>query len=185
MNIRSIAVFCGSQHGRLPHYDAHTRELGYILADHGVRIIYGGGNKGLMATVANAALERNGQVTGVIPELLSVQERQHQGLTELLVVDSMHTRKGLMYEKCDAAVILPGGYGTLDELFEMLTWNQLNIHDKHIFLLNSHGFYNHLVAHIHHMYNEGLLYTNPDDKISVINDPAEMIPYLNNQETPH
>lgn len=178
MDIRSIAVFCGSQHGHNPLFDEHTRLLGHLLADCGITIIYGGGNKGLMATVANAALEKNGKVIGIIPEVLTKWERQHAGLTELLIVDNMHTRKGLMYEKCDAAIILPGGYGTLDELFEMLTWNQLNIHNKHIFLLNSGGFYDHLVAHTKRMYEEGLLYSNPGDKISVLQHPQELVSYI-------
>lgn len=180
MNIRSMAVFCGSQHGRNPLFDEHTATLGRLLAEAGIRLIYGGGNKGLMATVANAVLEHKGLVTGVIPEVLSLKERRHEGLTELLIVDSMHTRKGLMYEKCDAAIILPGGFGTLDELFEMLTWNQLSIHDKHIFILNTAGFYDHLMAHIHRMYEEGLLYSNPDDKIHVFNTPEEMMGFVLN-----
>lgn len=178
MDIRSIAVFCGSHAGHNPLYAEHTKELGRLLAHAGISIIYGGGNIGLMGIVANAAMEAGGHVIGVIPEVLVTKERQHTGISELLVVDNMHTRKGLMYEKCDAAVILPGGHGTLDELFEMLTWNQLSIHDKHIFILNSAGYYNHLVAHIEHMYREGMLYSNPAEKISVISEPNEILRFL-------
>ncbi len=178
MTIRSIAVFCGSKTGNNPLFEEHTTRLGYILAQKNVTIIYGGGNKGLMAAVANAALEKSGKVIGIIPEILSELEHQHNGLTELLIVDTMHTRKMMLYEKCDAAIILPGGYGTLDEVFEMLTWNQLNIHNKAIFILNSGGFYDNLVAHINIMHEENFLYYHPDEKMTVLNNPEELIPYL-------
>ena len=178
MDIRSIAFFCGSHSGHKTLYAEHTVKLGRILADAGISIIYGGGNIGLMGIVANTAMEAGGHVIGVIPEVLVSKERQHTGISELLVVDNMHTRKGLMYEKCDAAVILPGGHGTLDELFEMLTWNQLSIHDKHIFILNSGGYYDHLVAHIDLMYREGMLYSDPSEKISVIREPEEILSFI-------
>jgi len=113
---------------------------GTLLAAHGITLVYGGGSKGLMGALADAAMAGGGQVIGVIPELLLQWEHQHEGITELIVVPDMHTRKRQMYERCDAAVVLPGGYGTLDELFEMLTWNTLNIHSKQIYLLNSGGY---------------------------------------------
>lgn len=178
MTIRSIAVFCGSKSGNNPLFEAHTTQLGHLLAEYNITVIYGGGNKGLMAAVANAALEKNGKVIGIIPEVLTQFEHQHNGLTELLIVDTMHTRKMLLYEKCDAAIILPGGYGTLDEVFEMLTWNQLNIHNKRIFFLNTGGFYDHLVAHIKIMHEEDFLYYHPNEKITVLNDPADLAQYL-------
>ena len=133
MVIQSIAVFCGSKSGNNPLFEAQTRQLGYLLADKKVTVIYGGGNKGLMGAIANAALERGGKVIGIIPKMLSDLEHKHEGLSELTIVDSMHIRKQMLYEKCDAAIILPGGYGTMDEVFEMLTWNQLSIHNKKIF----------------------------------------------------
>lgn len=178
MSIRSIAVFCGSKPGNNPLFEAHTRELGHLLASENITVIYGGGNKGLMAAVANAALEKNGRVTGIIPQLLTDLEHQHDGLTELIVVNTIHQRKQLLYEKADAAIILPGGYGTLDEVFEMLTWNQLNIHDKKIFFLNSGGFYDHLVAHIKMMQEENFLYEDPGKKITVLDEPSELLKYL-------
>ena len=178
MSIQSIAVFCGSKTGRNPLFEAHTRELGYLLADQNITVIYGGGNKGLMAAVANAALEKNGKVIGIIPKVLTDWEHQHDGLTELLVVETMHVRKQMLYEKCDAAIILPGGYGTLDEVFEMLTWNQLNIHDKKIFFLNSDGFYDHLIAHILRMQDENFLYDHPDTKMTVLQEPSDLLEYL-------
>lgn len=178
MSIKAIAVFCGSKSGNNPLFEEHTRLLGYMLAEKNISIIYGGGNKGLMAAVANAALEKNGKVIGIIPKVLKDWEHQHDGLTELHIVETMHTRKQLLYDKCDAAIILPGGYGTLDEVFEMLTWNQLSIHNKKIFFLNSNGFYDHLVAHINRMMQEDFLYGNPEEKMTILNDPKEILAFL-------
>lgn len=178
MSIQAIAVFCGSRTGNNPLFEEHTRQLGYLLAEKNITIIYGGGNKGLMAAVANAALERNGKVVGIIPQVLKDWEHQHDGLTELHIVENMHTRKQMLYDKCDAAIILPGGYGTLDEVFEMLTWNQLSIHNKKIFFLNSDGFYDHLVAHINRMMQENFLYDNPDEKMTILSKPEELLDFL-------
>src|SRR5882757_295153 len=114
MNIISAAVFCGSQNGKDPLFTTHTAELGRLLALSKIRLIYGGGNAGLMGVVANAALAEGGEVIGIIPERLKEWERHHGGLTELVVVPDMHTRKKMMYERSDAAIILPGGFGTLD-----------------------------------------------------------------------
>jgi len=178
MSIKAIAVFCGSKTGNNPVFEEHTRQLGYVLAENNITVIYGGGNKGLMAAVANAALERNGKVIGIIPEILSKWEHQHDGLTELTIVEDMHTRKQMLYEKCDAAIILPGGYGTLDEVFEMLTWNQLSIHNKKIFFLNTGGFYDHLIAHINRMHEENFLYDHPDEKMTILTEPSALKKYL-------
>lgn len=178
MSIQSITVFCGSKSGTNPLFEEHTRKMGKILAEKNVTVIYGGGNRGLMGAVANAALENNGKVIGIIPELLASFENQHDGLTELHIVDSMHSRKIMLYEKCDAAVILPGGYGTLDEVFELLTWNQLNIHNKPIFFLNTNGFYDHLIAHIDRMHQEEFLYYHPNEKMTILNKPEDIIPFI-------
>jgi uncharacterized protein (TIGR00730 family) len=178
MSIKAIAVFCGSKTGINPLFEEHTRQLGYLFAEKNISIIYGGGNKGLMAAVANAALEKKGKVIGIIPQMLKDWEHQHDGLTELHIVETMHTRKQMLYEKCDAAIILPGGYGTLDEVFEMLTWNQLSLHNKKIFFLNSDGFYDHLVAHIHRMMQEDFLYGHPDEKMTILNKPEEILAFL-------
>ena len=107
-SIRSVAVFCGSKNGNNPLFTEQTIQLGYLLAQQGIDIIYGGSNKGLMSALANAALELNGRVTGIIPEALTEWEHHHKGITELLIVDTMHTRKKMLYERCDAAIILPG-----------------------------------------------------------------------------
>ncbi len=174
MPIQSLAVFCGSKAGADPLYIAHAKQLGEMLSQKNITLIYGGGGKGLMGAVADSVMETGGKVVGVIPEVLLEWEAQHLGITELIVVPDMHIRKKKMYELCDAAVILAGGYGTLDELFEMLTWNTLNIHDKKIFLLNTNGYYNHLIAHIHQMDNEHFLYEKPEYRIVVVNSPEEI-----------
>ncbi len=174
MQYKSMAVFCGSKTGNNISFATHATQVGYLLAEKNITLIYGGGNKGLMASVANAVLEKGGKVTGIIPQVLTEWEHQHEGITELIVVESMHVRKRMLYEKCDAAIVLPGGYGTLDELFEMLTWNQLSIHDKHIYILNTDGFYDGLLIHINKMLAEGFLYNKLDKTFTVVNKPADI-----------
>lgn len=174
----AIAVFCGSKNGLDPIYSEHAELLGAALADAGFSIIYGGGNKGLMGALAEGMLARGGKITGVIPKLLIEWEHQHEGLTELIVTEGMHERKKIMYERCEAAVILPGGFGTLDELFEMLTWNQLNIHNKRIYILNSAGFYDHLILHMKQLQDNGFLYGDLSSRITFFNSPKEIIEAL-------
>lgn len=176
MKYKAMAVFCGSKSGADPLYTMHARQLGKLLAQHHITLIYGGGSKGLMGVVADAVLEEGGKVIGVIPEILVKWEHQHEGITELMVVPDMHTRKRTMYELCDAAIVLPGGYGTLDEFFEMLTWNTLNIHSKQIYVLNTAGFYNPLLAHIHQMANAGFLYEKPEQRIHFLETPEAIFP---------
>lgn len=175
MSIKSIAVFCGSKHGKNPLFTQHAKELGQILAEKNITLIYGGGNQGIMGEIANAVLAGKGKVIGIIPKILTEWEHQHHGISELHEVADMHTRKRMLYEKCDAAIILPGGYGTMDELFEILTWNQLNIHDKKIIILNSGGFYDHLIAHMHTMEAQEFLYHKIVDKLTIINEPGELV----------
>lgn len=174
MKIESVAVFCASKEGQNPVYMQHAGELGKLIAQLNLKLVYGGGNKGLMGAVANSSIKQGGTVIGVIPKVLVEWEHQHNGLTELIVVDDMHVRKKMMYELCDAAIILPGGFGTLDELFEMLTWNQLKIHDKKIYILNSGGFYRHLINHLQLLEKEGLLYDALDSRIVVCENPVEL-----------
>ena len=178
MPIHSLAVFCGSKNGNNPLYAEHTVQLGKLLAKHGVTLIYGGGNVGIMGKIADAVMEHGGTVTGVIPQVLVAWERQHNGISELFIVDDMHIRKKKMYELCDAAIILPGGFGTLDELFEMVTWNQLSIHDKMIYIINSDGFYNHLIAHINQMQKENFLYEAARERLTVLNEPRDLEVFL-------
>ena len=178
MRINSLAVFCGSKSGNNPLYEAEAKALGHLLASKKITLIYGGGNKGIMGAVSNAVLEKDGKVVGIIPEILKDREHHHAGITELIIVDDMHTRKKILYEKCDAAIILPGGFGTMDEFFEMLTWNQLSIHDKKIFILNTAGFYNHLFAFAKTMQDEGFLYDKIEDKLVVLKQADEILKYL-------
>ncbi len=178
MHIKSLAVFCGSKAGNNPRYTEDTAALGVILAEKKVTVIYGGGNKGIMGAVANASLAQGGTVVGVIPEFLASLEHRHDALTETISTKTMHERKQILYERCDAAIILPGGFGTLDELFEMLTWNQLDLHSKRIFFLNTCGFYDHLLAHLKLMEHEGFLYSMEKNPITVLGKPEEIEKFL-------
>ncbi|MER3499587.1 MAG: TIGR00730 family Rossman fold protein [Chitinophagaceae bacterium] len=176
--ITSLAVFCGSKIGKKEIYAHHAEKLGKLMAEKNIQMIYGGGRNGIMGVVADAVMKKNGKVTGIIPHLLIEWETQHDSITELMIAEDMHIRKKKMYELCDAAIILPGGFGTLDELFEILTWNQLSIHDKQIFILNSAGFYDDLLRHIDKLYNEGFLYDAAKERITVLSDPVELLNYL-------
>jgi uncharacterized protein (TIGR00730 family) len=178
MEYKAIAVFCGSKSGSNEIFQQHAIELGTLIGKHTITLIYGGGRKGLMGAVADAVMQSGGKVMGVIPELLIGWEHQHTGITDLQIVQDMHARKKIMYDMCDAAIILPGGYGTLDEMFEMLTWNTLNIHNKKIILLNSAGFYNHLIAHIEQMTESEFLYENWKERIKVCDNPQSIFDSL-------
>ena len=153
----SICVFCGSSAGRTAYTDA-ARSIGRALARRGLTLVYGGSNVGVMRHLADAALEAGGRVVGVIPEHLVGWERAHRGLTELHVVGSMHERKALMIRLSDAFVALPGGFGTLDELFEVLTWAQLGLHHKPCALLNVEGYFDSLLGLIERARQDGFLY---------------------------
>ena len=177
MIYKAMAVFCGSRQGANELYVQHAQQLGYLLAVNDIAVVYGGGSKGLMGAVADAVMANGGKVIGVIPEVLVQWEAQHKGITELHVVPDMHARKKMMYELCDAAIILPGGYGTLDELFELLTWNTLQIHSKKIILLNSAGFYEHLFNHIRQMTAEEFLYEDWQERIIVVDEPATIFSF--------
>jgi uncharacterized protein (TIGR00730 family) len=143
---RAIAVFCGSRAGHDPALHTQAVALGHGMAARGMRLIYGGGRVGLMGAVADAVLEASGEVTGVIPEFLTRLEVAHDGLTELVVTDSMHSRKRLMFDLADAFVTMPGGLGTLDETVEIITWRQLGLHDKPVFICDVGGWARKLLA---------------------------------------
>ncbi|HEY4287102.1 MAG TPA: TIGR00730 family Rossman fold protein [Puia sp.] len=178
MQIRSVAVFCGSKTGNNPLFATHTAELGKYIGLLKLTIIYGGGNTGLMGVIANTALAEGSTVIGIIPELLKEWEHHHKGISELHIVADMHVRKRMMYERSDAAIILPGGFGTLDELFEMLTWNQLKIHNKKIYVLNTDGFYDHLRLHLRQLEKEGFLYDSLEERITFCASPLELFDHL-------
>ncbi len=178
MAIQSLAVFSGSKKGNNPLFTKQAGQLGKLLAEHQITLIYGGGSAGIMGTIADSVMAHGGKVTGIIPRLLLEWEIQHQHITELIISDDMHIRKKTIYSLCDAALILPGGFGTLDELFEIVTWNQLSIHDKQIYILNSGGFYDHLIHHIRQMREEEFLYEEAEKRITILNEPEDLIHYL-------
>ena len=157
---KSVAVFCASVEGVRPEYRAAAEELGRTLAELGVGLIYGGGRVGLMGAVADGALAAGGHVVGVIPHVLVDLEIAHQGISELHVTSTMHTRKALMAEKADAFFILPGGYGTLEEMFEVLAWQTLKIHSKPVVLLNVAGFYDTMLEFLDVCDREGMMRGN-------------------------
>ena len=160
--MKSICVYCGSNAGAKPAYSDRAIALGTRLAKDGIALVYGGGNVGLMGLVADAALEAGGEVVGVIPEHLVNWEVAHKGLTRLEVVGSMHERKARMFELADGFVALPGGFGTLDEMFEMLTWRQLGLGDKPCAFLDVDGFYAPLVAMLDRMVEQR--FVHPDQR---------------------
>jgi len=154
---RALCVFCGSQTGRQPAYLEAARELGRVLVARGFGLVFGGGRIGLMGALADAVLAAGGQVTGVIPEALVRREVAHRGLSELLVVDSMHERKQLMAERSDGFIALPGGLGTFEEFLEVLTWAQLGIHSKPCGLLDVEGYFGPLLRQLDHGVAEGFI----------------------------
>lgn len=155
--LRRLCVFCGANTGLRPAYADAAVTLAGLLAERGIELVYGGGSVGLMGCLADAVLARGGRVTGVIPRTLFRREAVHEGLTELVVVDSMLERKTVMIERADAFAALPGGFGTIDELFEVLTWSQLGMHAKPCGLLDIEGFYGGLLAFLDHQVREGFL----------------------------
>jgi uncharacterized protein (TIGR00730 family) len=157
MSLRSICVFCGASSGTNPLYAQAAVELGRTLATRGIRLIYGGGAVGLMGIVADAALAAGGEVIGIIPQSLKRSEIGHNGLTRLEVVDGMHARKARMAELSDAFIALPGGLGTLEELFEVWTWGQLGYHQKPLGLLEVNGFFGKLCSFLDHLVGEGFV----------------------------
>ncbi len=157
---KSVAVFCASADGARPEYRAAAEALGRTLAQRGLGLIYGGAKVGLMGAVADAALAAGGRVVGVIPHVLVDLEVAHQGVTELHVTSTMHTRKALMAEKADAFFILPGGFGTFEEMFEVLAWQTLKLHSKPVVLLNIAGFYDTLLQFLDVCEREGMLRGN-------------------------
>ena len=155
--MNSIVVFCGSGEGYNECYREAAYNLGSMLADRHIRIIYGGAKVGLMGALADGALDNGGEIIGVIPDFLKTQEVAHEGLTRLITVDTMHERKLKMHELSDGIITLPGGWGTMEELFEMLTWSQLGLHSKPVGLLNVNGYYDALKALTDNMVTEGFL----------------------------
>lgn len=153
--IKSACVFCGSRGKVDQAYRDAATDVGRFLAEENISLVYGGGRLGLMGLVAESTLQHKGNVVGVIPAHLDEREQAFFDATELHIVDSMHTRKMMMYDRADAFIILPGGYGTLDEFFEILTWRQIDLHDKPIFVLNIKGYWSNLRTLVNHVIDEG------------------------------
>jgi hypothetical protein len=173
--MQSLCVFCGSGSGTNPAYAEAARATGRTLAQRGIALVYGGGHVGLMGEVADAALAAGGQAIGVMPRHLVEREIAHQSLTRLDVVESMHARKARMGELADGFIALPGGAGTLEELFEQWTWAQLGSHAKPCALLNVAGYYNALLAQAHHMVNEGFMKRDYLDMLIVAPNIEEIL----------
>lgn len=155
--MKYITVFCGSSPGTQSIYTDQAYQLGKTLAQRGIGLVYGGARVGLMGAVANGAIENKGEAIGVLPHFLRSKEIAHESLTTLILVETMHERKTKMHELCDGVITMPGGFGTMEELFEMLTWAQLGLHQKPIGILNINGFYNELISLIQAMMNKGFL----------------------------
>lgn len=176
--IRSICVYCGSGDGRDPAYAECARSFGRILAENNIALVYGGGDLGLMGLVASAVGEAGGHVTGIIPDFLQRREGIHREVDELIVVEDMHTRKRLMFEKSDAFVALPGGIGTLEETVEMLTWHQLGRHRKPLALANVNGFWDPLIALFRHMRDEKFIRDGLEVRYVVAKQAETILPAL-------
>jgi len=176
--VQRVCVFCGASSGRLPAYADAARSFGAAAATRGLGVVYGGGRVGLMGAVADAALAAGGDVIGVIPQELVDRELAHGGLTELHVVNSLHERKALMAELADGFVALPGGFGTLDELLEQLTWSQLGLHGKPVGLLDVDGFWRPLVALARHATTEGFVRESDLAAIAVAGDADGLLDRL-------
>ena len=175
VKIQSVSVFCGSRSGNNPIFASAAFHLGTLLAKEKIKLIYGAGNIGLMGVIADACLAANGHVIGVIPTKLVEKEVAHKGLSELFVVDSMHERKALMASKSEAFIALPGGFGTCDELFEILTWAQLGIHHNPIGILNTEGFFDPLLAWIDQMIEQGFVKPKFRQLLLVATKPEELL----------
>ncbi|CAK9891558.1 MULTISPECIES: TIGR00730 family Rossman fold protein [Pseudomonas] len=184
MPVRSVCVFCGASTGVNPAYREAAIALGQTIAARGLTLVYGGGAVGLMGIVADAAMAAGGEVIGIIPEALKNAEIGHTGLTRLEVVDGMHARKARMAELSDAFVALPGGLGTLEELFEVWTWGQLGYHAKPLGLLDVNGFYSKLGSFLDHVVEEGFVRPQHRAMLQLADSPAELLDAMDNFEAP-
>ena len=173
--MKRLCIYCGSSPGSRPEYADAAQACGRALAQSGVGVVYGGGNTGMMGRVANAALEAQGEVIGVIPHHLADKELAHEGATQMIRVNSMHERKQLMADLSDGFIILPGGIGTLEEMFETYTWLQLGLHSKPIGLLNVAGFFDHLLTFLDHMVADQFLKSEHRSMLIVDDDVHRLI----------
>ncbi|AZK45074.1 TIGR00730 family Rossman fold protein [Paenibacillus lentus] len=180
--MKTICVFAGSNPGSHKDYRQAATQLGSCLAEHQYRLVYGGSRNGLMGAAANAAMAAGGEVIGVMPSGLSTGEMVHRELTQLIEVDGMHARKAKMGELADGFIALPGGFGTYEELFEVLCWSQIGIHQKPIGLLNVRGFYDPLIQMVKHSINEGFSNSSHLSLINISSEPAELLQMMESYE---
>ena len=180
--MKSVAVYCGSSSGNKEEYTQQAQAMGRELAQRGLTLVYGGGCVGLMGVIADAMLAEGGQVIGVIPQFLADKEVAHRNCTELHVVETMHQRKLLMADLADGFVAMPGGFGTLEELFEVLTWGQLGLHRKPVGLLNTLGFYDSLLALLDHMSAEAFLRRENREQVLQNTDAAALLDAMTNYQ---
>lgn len=183
--MRRICVYCGSNLGARALYADAARDLADVLVRHDLELVYGGADKGIMGTIADAVLERGGNVHGVIPQMLCDKEIAHQGLTELHVVSSMHARKTMMAALSDGFIAMPGGFGTLEEIIEIITWGQLRFHDKPCGLLNVGGYFDHLLAYLDHASTEGFLRSENRQMLLCDKTAAGLIQQFERYSAPH
>jgi hypothetical protein len=183
--MNSICVFCGSSDTVSPDYLAAARQMGHALAESGLRLIYGGGKTGLMGAVADGVLEGDGEVIGVIIPSMNTPALAKIGLTRMDVVDTMHARKARMHELSDGYIALPGGFGTMDELFETVTWGQVGEHEKPVGLLNVKNYYAPLLAALQHAVAEGFVFKEHLDAIACESDPKALLDAMDNHQHPH
>jgi uncharacterized protein (TIGR00730 family) len=182
--IRSLCVLCGSREGTDPAYRRSAIRLGQLMAERGVRLVYGGGSIGLMGVIADAVIEAGGEVVGVIPDFLIRYEVGHRSLTDLVVTESMHDRKRRMFEMADAFVVLPGGLGTLDETFEIVTWKQLRLHESPIIVLDVNGYWSPLVALVQATILGGFAHPEVAELITVVETPEQVLQSLETAPMP-
>ncbi len=176
--MKRVCVFCGSSNGTHPRYQEVAKAMGEELVRRGLGLVYGAGNIGLMSVIAETVLARQGEVQGVIPEFMVEKELARQDLTTLHIVGSMHERKALMADLSDAFIALPGGYGTLEEFCEMITWHQLRIHQKPCGLLNADGFFDALLLFVDHQVEEGFVTQENRNLIHIADNPADLLNLL-------
>ena len=179
-----IAVYCASSDDIDPTYFEAASQMGHALADRNIGLVFGGGHIGLMGQIANSMIDRGMEVIGVIPEKLQKLELAHPNCTSMHVVETMHERKQMMINLADAFIALPGGYGTLEELFEVITWAQLNFHRKPVGILNVNGFYDDLIRFVHHAVDEGFVREELRYLLSVADRPFELLEVLEKNHVP-
>lgn len=182
--IKSVCVYCSSSDKVHPVYYEAANAMGCALAQHGLRLVYGAGKTGLMGAVADAALKAGGEVVGVIPTFFNTPALVHQNLSTLEVVETMHERKARLVELADAFVALPGGFGTFEEFFEIVTWSQIGLHTKPIGLLNADGYYDPLLKMVEHAYAEGMIYSEHRQLFVHASQVEDLLEALNNHQRP-